>query len=76
VRLMVVNISKDVDYTAIVVGSGYPQFVTIHRYGIPHDDLEMDYTTQVGYAGAPIFAAGSRAFNARFNRYSISVIEF
>ena len=76
VRLMVVNISKDTDYTARITGSGYPQFVTIHRYGIPHDELQMDYTTQVGYAGAPVFAAGSRAFNARFNRYSISVIEF
>jgi hypothetical protein len=76
VRLMVVNISKDTDYTASIRGTWYPQFVTIHRYGIPNDEMQMDFTTQVGYGGAPVFSAGSRAFNARFNRYSISVIEF
>jgi hypothetical protein len=73
---MVVNISKDKDYTAQVFGTWYPQFVTIHRYGIPHDNMQMDYTTQVGYGGAPVFTSSQRAFNARFNRYSISVIEF
>lgn len=76
VRVMVVNISKDQDYTAAISGVVYPQFVTVHRYGIPQDETESDFTTQVGYAGAPVFASTSRAFNARFNRYSITVIEF
>jgi hypothetical protein len=76
VRLMVINISKDVDYTASISGTWFPQFVTIHRYGIPQDLTQGDFTTQVGYGGAPVFASGARTFNARFNRYSISVIEF
>ena len=76
VRLMVINISKDVDYVASIYGVISPQFVTIHRYGMPHDQSESDYSTQVGYGGVAQFRAGARAFNARFNRYSISVIEF
>jgi hypothetical protein len=77
VKLMVVNISKDRDYTAIVSGFAVPQFVTIHRYGIPQDEEQSDYTTQIGYGGAPTLLTNiARGFNARFNRYSISVIEF
>jgi len=77
-RLMVINISKDQDYTANVDASGYwlPRFVTLHRYGPMEDLSESDYTTQYGYT-APVYGlAPSRSFRAKFNRYSITVIEF
>jgi hypothetical protein len=77
-RLMVINIAKEMDYTATVDAGGLflPRFVTMHRYGPMEDATESDYTTQVGYS-APVFGAGvSRSFSARFNRYSITIIEF
>jgi len=77
-RLMVINISKHEDYTANVDAGGYylPRFVTLHRYGPMEDQTESDYTTQVGYS-APTYGLGpSRSFTARFNRYSITIIEF
>jgi hypothetical protein len=79
IRLMVINIAKERDVTAQISITGVvpPQFVTIHRYGVPQDIEESDIETQVGYAGSATFGSTqARTFRARFNRYSISVIEF
>jgi hypothetical protein len=77
-RLMVINISKETDYTAKVNASGYylPRFVTMHRYGPMEDVTESDYTTQYGYAVPTLGSGPSRSFTGKFNRYSISIIEF
>ncbi|MDQ2987252.1 MAG: hypothetical protein M3R13_11150 [Armatimonadota bacterium] len=79
IRLMVINISKDTDWDALVNVAGMlpPQFVTVHRYGKPQDLAESDFTTEIGYGGGTIFGeTGPRGFVARFNRYSITIIEF
>jgi hypothetical protein len=78
IRVMVINIAKERDVTAQIAIAGVvpPQFVTIHRYGVNQDLEEGDIETQVGYAGSATFGAPqARTFTARFNRYSISVIE-
>lgn len=77
-RLMVINISKEKDYTASVNAAGYflPRFVTMHRYGPMEDLTESDYTTQYGYSAPTLDGGTNRTFTGRFNRYSITIIEF